>query len=367
MGPMSPSPESPQDPSAAEPFQEDWSTAVPPSASWDGTERPDPVENDGDYFASYDDPGVHRLMISDHARTDAYRMALEGLVEPGMRVLDIGTGTGILAMFAARAGAEVWAIDESAIIGIARELARANHLESRIHFIRDRAESIELPVQVDLLVSEWMGFFGLAECMFRSVIAARDVHLAPGGMMLPSDLRLYLAPVEDSQLHVERGTGLWERPVYGLDYSPLIDHELNNLITSAVDLPVSSLLAEGEVLLDLDLGRAEVDDFFYESEVGFTIERSGTLHGFGGWFEVGMGGICDLSAAPEALQTHWRQSFFPIRSQAVEAGDELRVEMRATPKEFGDKRLPLYFMDVVIERDDAEIHRAFYCHHGSFE
>jgi len=182
--------------------------------------------SDNDYFASYADPGVHRLMIQDHARTDAYRRAIEAVAK-GKRVLDIGTGTGILSMFAARAGAaKVDAVDSSGIIDVARELAADNGLSDKITFHRGRAEDLDLDSEYDLVISEWMGFFGLAELMFESVIHARDRFLTPGGHMLPGHLRLKVAPVDDSHVHEDLGIGLWERPVYGLDFTRLLEAEV---------------------------------------------------------------------------------------------------------------------------------------------
>ena len=55
-----------------------------------------------EYFQSYTDPGVHRLMIQDTVRTEAYEHALKELVRPGMEVIDVGAGSGILSLFAAR-------------------------------------------------------------------------------------------------------------------------------------------------------------------------------------------------------------------------------------------------------------------------
>ena len=88
----------------------------------------DGYSSDADYFASYADPGVHRLMIQDHARTDAYRRAIEAVAK-GKRVLDVGTGTGILSLFAARAGAAVTHVDASRpVVQWARENARLSQL-----------------------------------------------------------------------------------------------------------------------------------------------------------------------------------------------------------------------------------------------
>lgn len=322
---------------------------------------------DADYFSSYSDPGVHRLMVGDRPRTDAYRRAIEEAVQPGMRVLDVGTGSGILALFAARAGAQVIAVDESAILELARRVAKSNGYEKKIWFHRGRIEDLSLSEPVDLVISEWMGFFALAECMFRSVLIARDRHLAPGGHLLPRRLGLFLAPVEDSRLHIEYGAGLWERPVYGFDFSEMYEHELTSLLTTAVDLRESSLVGTPGRLLDLDLDTALEEEFFFDSKVHLPIERDARIHGFGGWFEVQLSTSVPLSTSPLAPHTHWRQSFFPIRPFVARRGDVLEVHMQALPREEGDRRLPIYLLDYVLLREGEELLRGFYRHEGSFE
>ncbi|QDV07163.1 ribosomal protein L11 methyltransferase [Planctomycetes bacterium Poly30] len=327
----------------------------------------DGYASDHDYFASYADPGVHRLMIQDHARTDAYRLAIESMAR-GKRVLDVGTGTGILSMFAARAGAaHVDAVDSSAIIELARDVAEDNGFGDKITFHRGRAEDLDLPGDYDLIVSEWMGFFGLAELMFESVIGARNRWMREGGHMLPRHLRLAVAPIDDSHVHMDLGIGLWERPVYGLDYSRLVEAEVQSFLTAACDLKAASLIGPPQIVLDLDLDTATSDDFFFTSAVTMPIERDGTIHGFGGWFEVDLAPKIELSCSPMKVPTHWRQSFFPVRPFPVERGDTIRFAMNAQRAEMGDQRLPLYFIDGEVIREGDVVHRFFYRHHGSFE
>ncbi|MEL6715299.1 MAG: class I SAM-dependent methyltransferase [Planctomycetota bacterium] len=327
----------------------------------------DGYSSDADYFASYADPGVHRLMIQDHARTDAYRRAIEAVAE-GKRVLDVGTGTGILSLFAARAGAaHVDAVDSSGIIDLAREIARDNGLDDKIRFHRGRAEDLDLEGGYDLVVSEWMGFFGLAELMFESVIDARDRYMKPGGHMLPRRFRLEVAPVDDAHVHTDLGIGLWERPVYGFDFGRILEAEVQTFITAACDLKPASLLGPTIKVLDLDLDTATADDFFFTSTGTMHVEREGTVHGFGGWFETPLAAGVELSCSPFGVQTHWRQSFFPVRPFPVERGDQIQLAMSAKRADVGDDRLPIYFLDGDVLRDGQVVHRFFYRHHGSFE
>lgn len=113
--------------------------------------------------------------------------------------MDIGCGTGILSIFAARAGAKhVYAIENAEIALFAEEIVKKNNLTDKITIIKGKMEEIVLPVpQVDIIISEWMGYFLLYESMLDSVLWARDKYLVKGGKMLPDRAIMYVAAIED--------------------------------------------------------------------------------------------------------------------------------------------------------------------------
>jgi len=133
------------------------------------------------YWNSYAHFGIHEEMLKDDVRTRSYRNAIKD--NPHLFrdkiVMDIGCGTGILSLFAAQAGAKhVYAIDNSSIIEQARVIAKSNNMDERITFIRGMVEEIELPVDgVDVIISEWMGYFLFYESMLNTVLFARDKWL----------------------------------------------------------------------------------------------------------------------------------------------------------------------------------------------
>jgi protein arginine N-methyltransferase 1 len=142
------------------------------------------------YFGSYSHFYIHEEMLKDKVRTNAYRMAIEGNKDDfkDKIVLDIGAGTGVLSIFAARAGAKhVYAVENAEIAYFAREIIKKNGLESKITVLKGKMEEVELPVpQVDIIISEWMGYFLLYESMLDSVLWARDKYLnKETGKMLP--------------------------------------------------------------------------------------------------------------------------------------------------------------------------------------
>jgi protein arginine N-methyltransferase 1 len=101
-------------------------------------------------------------------------------------VLDIGCGTGILSIFASRAGAKhVYGIEFADIADYAREIVRKNGLSDKITIIKSKVEEAELPVpKVDIIISEWMGYFLLYESIVDTVLYARDKWLNPDGYVI---------------------------------------------------------------------------------------------------------------------------------------------------------------------------------------
>ena len=102
------------------------------------------------YFDSYAHFGIHEEMLKDEVRTLTYRnsMVNNPHLFKDKIVLDIGCGTGILSMFAKKAGAKhVYGIDMSSIIDHAKTIVKDNGLADGITLIKGKVEEVELPVE----------------------------------------------------------------------------------------------------------------------------------------------------------------------------------------------------------------------------
>lgn len=296
------------------------------------------------YFKRYGDLELHRRMVGDRWRTEAFARAIREVVRPGDVVLDVGTGTGVLAMLAARAGASVvYAIDQSDVAQAAANLVKANGLGRVVRILRGPAAELELDRKVDVLVSEWLGHLAFVESMLDDVLIARDRHLARGGRMLPSGVRALLAPIDDPVLYHHDGPGFWRDPVHGLDFSALEEMELKQARAVQMRIEPGALLAPGQLLAELDLARATADDPWGSGTLEFEVRRDGVLNGFAGWFEAQLSPSELLDTGPLRPETHWSQSYFPFRPRLVRKGTVLTVEfvLERDPEERRNVRLTL--------------------------
>ena len=154
------------------------------------------------YFDSYARTSIHKTMIQDSVRTKAYKNAIlhnKHLFKDKV-VMDVGCGTGILSMFAAKAGARrVIGVEKTDFAILARKVVRDNNLHKVVTILYGKVEEVELPDdvdKVDVIVSEWMGYCLFYESMLPSVLFARDKWLGKDGVIFPDIVRLYLIGIK---------------------------------------------------------------------------------------------------------------------------------------------------------------------------
>jgi protein arginine N-methyltransferase 1 len=269
-------------------------------------------------------PEFHRGLLADTLRTDAYRSAIRSVVTPDSIVLDLGTGTGILAFFACEAGARrVFAIEEGDA-GVASMLAQHLGLSDRIEIIHGRSTQVELPDRAHVLVTETLGPFGLDEHILSSVIDARARLLLPEAAIIPRHLALCLVPVETASLY-EKQVAWWDEKPYGFDLSPMRTLASNRLCLA--DANPSGFLAPPATVIDIDLTGASSS--IASGTARFIVSRGGALQGFIGWFTATLIPGVTLSN-DTAGRTHWDQVFLPLEHPVdVHAGDAMDLALKS--------------------------------------
>lgn len=108
--------------------------------------------------------------------------------------------------FAVRAGAKhVIGVDMSTIIEKAKEIVERNGMSSKITLLQGKMEEVKLPYdKVDIIISEWMGYFLLYESMLDTVLYARDKYLKKDGLIFPDKATIFMAGIEDGEYKEEK-------------------------------------------------------------------------------------------------------------------------------------------------------------------
>ena len=313
-----------------------------------------PGSHDNHPFFSYYGLLVHQQnMMQDSIRTSAYQTAITENAPDfaGKTVLDVGTGSGILAVFAARAGAaRVYAVEASGVADRAAKLIAANGLADVITVIRARIEEVVLPPAggpsaaageppgVDIIISEPMGFMLVHERMLESYMIARQRFLRPGGRMFPSTGTIFAAPYSDATLWQEQVTkaAFWQSTdYYGLDITCLADAAADDHFAQPVVgyVDATSLLSTARATRVIDFERDEPESLHdMTMELDFPVDKTGLCHGLALWFDVLFDGTSVkhvLSTAPTEPATHWYQCRLVLREPlAVNARQRIRGSLR---------------------------------------
>ncbi|KAK0459992.1 S-adenosyl-L-methionine-dependent methyltransferase [Desarmillaria tabescens] len=352
------------------------------------TSEPRPRDDDTHYFESYGANDIHAIMIQDKVRTSTYAEFI--LTNPSIFedavVLDVGCGTGILSLFAARGGAKrVYAVDASDIADKAEKIIKVNGMEDVITVIHGKIEDLTIPEKVDIIISEWMGYALLYESMLDSVLSARDRFLRPGGIMAPSQCKMMLGLCDAGEILKDRVT-FWN-DVYGFDLSAMSDDMYDEAIIDVVG--PKTIISAPYTIKDLYLGNISTRQLNFSSP--FTLvsraERRTKVTAFVLYFDTfftktgkpvspstqvkvvkedevvlaevwPVGGktppqrrpsqgadrekVTSFSTGPQSIPTHWKQALFLLREPiVVEEGSKVRGTFYCRKSESNSRELEI--------------------------
>ena len=280
----------------------------------------DPTELFPEVPNLYEFPSIHSDMIYDEHRVNAYHQAIERTVKEGDVVVDVGTGTGILAFLCLQAGAaRVHAIDRSPVIDWARRLAETNGLADQIIFHQCDSRDVYIGEKADVLVSELIGHIAFEEGMVESISDAIERFLKPDGSLIPQAVTLYAAPVYEREVY-KSCIDSW-KPVYGIDYSAMRDKALGT--SYVTEISERDLFAKHQPIFAVDFLQSPQVEFHAEKR--FEIYRDGEINGIAFWFDSKLTDVIRLSSGPWS-KTHWKQCFTPLpHPRKTFAGDTLDI------------------------------------------
>ncbi len=265
----------------------------------------------------------HRTLIADSARNQAFYDALKAVIVPGeTTVADIGAGTGLIGLMAAKLGAkEVYLYESEAVGGVAEAVLRANRARNCTLF---PCSSLEMddPPRADVVVSETLGNHALEENIIETLADAVKRHLKPGGALIPSRIRQFVAPVTGRRLHDE--LTVWDRVGFGLDMAVAREMSLNNAYVRTL-LADELLAPDGRVFDTVELGAAKTKGR-RKGEASFVCAAPVTVYGLAYWWEADLAAGITLSTAPGGRGSHWEQLYFPQTEPiSVAAGEAVRA------------------------------------------
>jgi type III protein arginine methyltransferase len=269
----------------------------------------------------------HFRMMNDAARNRAYDAAIRRAVGPDTHVLEIGTGSGLLAMMAARAGARLVSTCEvvESIAETAAEIVKRNGFEGRVTVIPKRstqlAVGVDLPERADVLISEILSDKLLEEGVINSTVHARRQLLKPNGTMIPRAIAAIIRLAGGDFL---REASMVDR-IEGFDLTPFNRFCPNSVSLSMEAGQMESYSDDVEVFrfnLMADNHRPE------ERELRLTARRTGTVIGLLQWLRLQLDETESFENRPADTVTPsaWRQVFYPFtRPLAVREGETVAL------------------------------------------
>lgn len=265
--------------------------------------------------------GVHRLMVGDKIKIEKFTQAIAGQIRKDDIVLDIGTGSGVMAFLACEAGAgKVYAVEEhEEILATARREAKRRGLQDSIVFLSGNSKFLpteNIPEKVDVVLSETIGVFGIDEGLLSNLGDAKRFAKA-GGAFIPRSLSCFLIPFQLPEAAVSKiftcPAPVLSGRLSGGGLGPLFPSHPRKLFT---------------------VNSSSRDIKRISSTIRFEITSSAQIVGLCGWFEAELAEGVILTNSPYAPKTHWSNMIFKLKPPLwVKKGEALTLDFDALLEE----------------------------------
>ena len=256
----------------------------------------------------------------------------------------------------------MYAVEASNMSTGCERIVAGNNYKDIITVVHGRVENVTIKdlKHVDVIISEWMGFYLLHESMLTSLIFARDHWLAPDGLMVPSMASIYACPVNMDELHKE-SFGFW-KDVEGFDMSALIpvaEGDVYSRPAISVIAP-KQCLAAPKCIATFDIGFVQLDDIAsVKAKLTFKFDHDSIMDGVACWFDVVFQNDDDklcktvtLSTSPLSEPTHWKQTTVLISQRlAVEKGQAFTCQLQFDQDDENERH---YNIGLQLANDDDD-------------
>jgi type II protein arginine methyltransferase len=270
-------------------------------------------------------PRWHFEMLNDEERNSAFERALAKAITSSTTVLDIGSGSGLLAMMAARAGAKQTISCEmvAPIAELAQYTVDRNGYGNKIVILDKKSTDMWIGVDMiekaDLLVTETVDCGLLGEGIIPTILHARESLLKEGARIIPKSATVYATIVESNQL---RNLNYADRAA-GFDVSPI------NQYATVGYFPVRAaafdyiMLAEPFEVFRFDFTQGAIAP--QSKPISVPIEREGSCHAILFWFDMQLDDEISISNSLGS-KTHWEQALQCLDEEVwVRAGATLTL------------------------------------------
>lgn len=284
----------------------------------------------------WENPEIHLGLLNDERRNKAYRSAIQQQVKKGSRVLDIGSGIGILTFFSVLAGAKkVTSVEWSDMIHVAKRIADQNGFSKNIEFIKEDILKAKLIGKFDVITHELIGGMLWDENMLKIVKRTREKHLRKNGVLIPWKIDLFLAPISHRTAGNDNFKGEFYK--YNIDFSPI--KVLIDDLKSIENQPTVEFIANDKGFL-ADSTLVDTIDF-YETDgtipksisTTFTVNRTGSWNAMVGYFDIWLDESYCISNYPQTTNTNWGQFVIPLgNSYTIKKGQKFKFTL--FPKRF---------------------------------